>query len=259
VTTGHAYSWDEASTYIQLPPFLKDITQKVPQHQDVERAHILAYLGDSVTTDHISPAGHIPHLSAAGQYLTSKGVAQEDFNSYGSRRGNASVMVRGTLANIRLQNKLVDEKGGLTRYIPTGETMSIYEAAMAYQQTGTPLVIVAGESYGVGSSRDWAAKGVMMLGVKVVIAKSFERIHRTNLIGMGVLPCEFNGEIPDLQGDECLSIIGITQMSAPSAILELKVSGHDKIYQVKACLQTDSELAYFQHGGILPYVLRQQI
>ncbi len=256
---GHAYEWDESSTYIQMPPFLQQVSKDLKPMQDVRDAHVLAYLGDSVTTDHISPAGHIPHLSAAGLYLAGKGVKQSDFNSYGSRRGNAEVMVRGTLANIRLQNKLVQSAGGLTRYIPTNEEMSIYDAAMRYQQENIPLVILAGESYGVGSSRDWAAKGVMLLGVKVVIAKSFERIHRTNLIGMGVLPCVFEEEMPDLDGSEQLTVLGIASMSGPNAPLVLSVAGHDQQYTIKACLQTDAELAYYQHGGILPYVLRQQV
>jgi aconitate hydratase len=256
---GHSYHWDESSTYIQMPPFLQQVSQNVEPMQDVVNAHVLAYLGDSVTTDHISPAGHIPHLSAAGLYLTSKGVDQSAFNSYGSRRGNAEVMVRGTLANIRLQNKLVAATGGLTRHIPTGEEMSIYDAAMRYQKDQTPLVIIAGESYGVGSSRDWAAKGVMLLGVKVVIAKSFERIHRTNLIGMGVLPCVFKGQAPELNGSEQITVSGIASMSEPNTDLVLSIAGYEQQYVIQACLQTDAELSYYKHGGILPYVLRQQI
>jgi aconitate hydratase len=253
--TGDAYQWDQSSTYIQPPPFLRGVEKEPGVLKNVKGAAILALLGDHVTTDHISPAGHIPHESAAGLYLSSLGLDRSEFNSYGSRRGNAEVMVRGTLANTRIKNKMSDKEGGYTMHVPTGDMLSIYDCAMRYRESQTPLVIIAGASYGMGSSRDWAAKGVMMLGVKVVIAESFERIHRTNLLGMGVLPCRFVGQAPKLTGQETIDVLGIDQMQGPNSQLKLIVNSADQ-YELEACIETDAELEYLIHGGILPYVLR---
>ena len=260
------YHWDEQSTYIKLPPFFHDMPLEADPPQDIENARVLALLGDSVTTDHISPAGAIQKSSPAGQYLISNGVEPRDFNSYGSRRGNHEVMMRGTFANIRIRNKLVpDVEGGYTKYLPTGEQMAIYDAAMKYQHDGTALLVIAGKEYGTGSSRDWAAKGTFLLGVKAVIAESYERIHRSNLIGMGVLPLQFNeGENTHtlgLTGTETFTIKGINDLQ-PGKELTVKATtedGKEKSFNVLARLDTPIELNYYRNGGILQTVLRQMV
>ena len=233
--------------------------------RDVHNARPLAIFGDSVTTDHISPAGAIKPNSPAGLYLQAKGVSIEDFNSYGSRRGNHEVMVRGTFANVRIKNLMVPGvEGGVTIHQPDGERMSIYDAAMKYQAEGVPLVVIAGQEYGTGSSRDWAAKGTRLLGVKAVIAQSFERIHRSNLVGMGVLPCQFkegtNAASLGLDGTETFDVIGLEDGVRPQKDLTLvihRASGKTEEVPVTLRIDTPIEIDYYQHGGILPYVLRQ--
>ncbi len=262
------YVWQDDSTYIQHPPFFEDIGGPLPVIKDVENARILALLGDSVTTDHISPAGNIKADSPAGRYLKEKGVDYQDFNSYGSRRGNHEVMMRGTFANIRIRNEMLGgEEGGNTVHVPSGDKLAIYDAAMRYQQEGTPLVIIAGQEYGTGSSRDWAAKGTNLLGVKAVIAESFERIHRSNLVGMGVLPLQFkNGQTRkslNLSGKETLSITGLTDADIrPGIGLQLHITredGSQETVDVLCRIDTLNEVEYFKSGGILHYVLRQLI
>ncbi|WP_028621433.1 aconitate hydratase AcnA [Pseudomonas sp. Ant30-3] len=262
------YVWQDDSTYIQHPPFFDDIGGPPPVIKDVAGARVLALLGDSVTTDHISPAGNIKTESPAGQYLRDKGVEPRDFNSYGSRRGNHEVMMRGTFANIRIRNEMLGgEEGGNTIYIPTGERMAIYDAAMRYQAAGTPLVVIAGQEYGTGSSRDWAAKGTNLLGVKAVIAESFERIHRSNLVGMGVLPLQFkldqNRKSLNLTGKETLDILGLTGVElTPRMNLTLVITREDgrrEKIEVLCRIDTLNEVEYFKSGGILHYVLRQLI
>ena len=262
------YVWQEDSTYIQHPPFFDDIAGPLPQIQDVKGANVLALLGDSVTTDHISPAGNIKADSPAGRYLREKGVEPRDFNSYGSRRGNHEVMMRGTFANIRIRNEMLGgEEGGNTLYIPTGEKMAIYDASMKYQASGTPLVVIAGQEYGTGSSRDWAAKGTNLLGVKAVIAESFERIHRSNLVGMGVLPLQFkldqNRKSLKLTGKEKVDILGLTDVEiVPRMNLTLVITredGSSEKVEVLCRIDTLNEVEYFKSGGILHYVLRQLI
>lgn len=258
--SGDLFAWDPSSTYIRKPTFFEGLQKGAPpKPKDIEGARVLALLGDSVTTDHISPAGSIKADSPAGEYLKAHGVAPRDFNSYGSRRGNHEVMVRGTFANIRLRNLLVPgTEGGVTRHFPDGATMSIYDASVKYQAEGVPLIVIAGQEYGTGSSRDWAAKGTYLLGVKAVIAQSFERIHRSNLIGMGVLPLEFlEGESREslgLTGEETYSILGIGEGLSPGKFLTVRAD--DKTFRVKARLDTPQEVEYLQHGGILQYVLR---
>ncbi len=262
VPSGATYTWDEASTYIRKPPFFDGVEAGAPPPaQDIEGARVLALLGDTVTTDHISPAGSIAKDSPAARYLEAHGVSPRDFNSYGSRRGNHEVMMRGTFANIRLRNLLAPgTEGGVTRHLPDGEQMSIYDAAMKYQQEGVPLVVIAGKEYGTGSSRDWAAKGTYLLGVKAVITKSYERIHRSNLIGMGVLPLEFlPGEGADtlgLSGEELFSISGIAEGLTPAKRLKV-TTDTGKAFEVVARLDNPTEVEYYLHGGILQYVLRQ--
>jgi aconitate hydratase len=262
------YVWQDDSTYIQHPPFFEGIAGPLPTIADVKGASILALLGDSVTTDHISPAGNIKSDSPAGRYLREKGVEPRDFNSYGSRRGNHEVMMRGTFANIRIRNEMLGgEEGGNTLYIPTGEKLAIYDAAMRYQQQGTPLVVVAGQEYGTGSSRDWAAKGTNLLGVKAVVAESFERIHRSNLVGMGVLPLQFTDQQSrktlGLTGRETLDVIGLTGATLqPSMKLTLRITrenGEQESVNVLCRIDTLNEVEYFKAGGILHYVLRQLI
>ncbi len=262
------YVWQEDSTYIQHPPFFDQISGPLPVITDVKGANILALLGDSVTTDHISPAGNIKADSPAGRYLREKGVEPRDFNSYGSRRGNHEVMMRGTFANIRIRNEMLGgEEGGNTIYIPTGEKLPIYDAAMRYQASGTPLVVIAGQEYGTGSSRDWAAKGTNLLGVKAVIAESFERIHRSNLVGMGVLPLQFkldqNRKSLNLTGKETLDILGLTGSELqPRMNLTLVITredGSQEKVEVLCRIDTLNEVEYFKAGGILHYVLRQLI
>jgi len=267
VTAGDTYEWNNNSSYVQNPPFFEDIGQPPAPPKDVENARILALFGDSITTDHISPAGNIKASSPAGVYLQQLGVQPEDFNSYGSRRGNHEVMMRGTFANIRIKNEMLGgEEGGNTLHQPSGERMSIYDAAMRYQAEGVPLVVVAGKEYGTGSSRDWAAKGTNLLGVKAVIAESFERIHRSNLIGMGVLALQFVGEQTrqslGLAGNEKLSIRGLGADIKPRQLLTVDVEradGSRDNFQVLCRIDTLNEVQYFKAGGILHYVLRQLI
>ncbi len=261
---GAMFEWDPKSTYVRKPPFFEDIPKDPHPVTDLQGARVLALLGDSVTTDHISPAGNISKSSPAAKYLMEHGVEPKDFNSYGSRRGNHEVMMRGTFANIRIKNLLVPGvEGGVTVHLPTNEKMSIYDASMQYQKDKTPLVILAGAEYGTGSSRDWAAKGTMLLGVKAVIAKSFERIHRSNLVGMGVLPLQFeagqDAQSLGLTGKETFAIGGIAQDLAPGKKLEVtaKGEGGEKKFTVVCRIDTPNELDYYRHGGILHYVLRQ--
>jgi len=263
IPEGDRFDWPAESTYIRRPSFLADVPAEPPPIEDVEGARALAFLGDSVTTDHISPAGSIAEDSPAGRYLVEQGVEPRDFNSYGSRRGNHEVMVRGTFANIRLRNLLVDREGGWTRHLPSGEEMTIYDAAMTYRDEGVPLVVIAGREYGSGSSRDWAAKGTLMLGVRAVIAESYERIHRSNLIGMGVLPLQFSeGESRaslGLTGEETYAIHGIGGDLHPGQRLEVvaELDGTGRRFTAVSRIDTPVELEYYSHGGILPYVLRQ--
>ncbi len=264
IPQSQTYTWDEQSTYIRHPPFFAEIDQPVRPIQQIKQARILAVLGDSVTTDHISPAGNIKKDSPAGRYLQQQGVDAKDFNSYGSRRGNHEVMMRGTFANIRIKNEMLGGKeGGNTLHIPSAEKLSIYDAAMRYQAEQTPLVIIAGKEYGTGSSRDWAAKGTNLLGVKAVIAESFERIHRSNLVGMEVLPLQFvegqNRQILNLTGHETLSILGLSDDIHPHQMLDVEVQHTDGTYshfQVLCRIDTLNEVEYFKAGGILHYVLR---
>ncbi len=261
---GKIYQWNEKSTYVKNPPYFVGMNMKPNPVADIRNARVLALLGDSVTTDHISPAGDISKSSAAAKYLMSLGVKPVDFNSYGARRGNHEVMMRGTFANIRLRNQLAPgTEGGVTVHIPSGEQMSIYDAAMRYKQEGTPLVVIAGKEYGTGSSRDWAAKGTMLLGAKAVIAESFERIHRSNLIGMGVLPLQFkegqNAASLGLTGKESYEIIGLNGGAAKVVtVVATPDNGGTPIkFEVRVRIDTPKEREYYQHGGILHYVLRQ--
>lgn len=262
-TGGQTYAWNQDSTYIQHPPFFENLSPIPAPIKPIEEAYILALFGDSITTDHISPAGSIKASSPAGLYLKSKGVDVHDFNSYGSRRGNHEVMMRGTFANIRIKNEMTpDIEGGVTRFIPTNEVMSIYDAAMRYQQEHKSLVIIAGEEYGTGSSRDWAAKGTTLLGVKAVIAQSFERIHRSNLIGMGVLPLQFEPgttrKTLKLTGNERITI-PVDDSLTPRTVLSVKVEradGSSFMLPLLCRIDTANELEYYRHGGILHYVLR---
>jgi aconitate hydratase len=262
VPMGELYEWREDSTYVKNPPYFKNMPKDAPGIHPIVAARCLAKLGDSVTTDHISPAGDIAENSPAGEYLLAQGVKVADFNSYGSRRGNHEVMMRGTFANVRLRNELTPGmEGSWTKHFPSDQIMSIYDASMRYQQDNVPLIILAGTEYGSGSSRDWAAKGPCLLGVKAVIAGSFERIHRSNLIGMGILPLEFlqgqNAESLGLTGKETFDIEGLETGKE----VEITVTAHAhqsvKHFQVKVRLDTPQEVLYYQHGGILQYVLRQ--
>jgi aconitate hydratase len=264
VTGGATYSWPPLSTYIQNPPYFTGMTMTPTPPKDIGGARALAVFGDSITTDHISPAGAIKADSPAGRYLLEHGVGRAEFNSYGARRGNHEVMMRGTFANIRIRNRMLDNvEGGFTRYAPTGETMPIYDAAMAYKMDGTPLVVIAGKEYGTGSSRDWAAKGTVLLGVRAVIAESFERIHRSNLVGMGVLPLQFregeNAEALGLDGTETFAIHGVAAIE-PRQDVEVQVTradGSAATFTARCRIDTFNELEYFRSGGILPYVLRK--
>jgi len=264
--TGERFAWDTESTYVKSPPFFEGMAKEPAALADVHGARVLALLSDSITTDHISPAGSITADSPAGRYLKEHGVAPKAFNSYGSRRGNHEVMMRGTFANIRLRNQLVPGvEGGMTMHHPSGERMSIYDAAMRYQQAQTPLVILAGKEYGTGSSRDWAAKGTLLLGVKAVLAETYERIHRSNLVGMGVLPLEFlPGESVaslGLDGTETIDIEGVVDL-APSARVRVRATGAgDRVreFEVVARVDTPDDVEYYRHGGVLPYVLRGMI
>ena len=260
--SGKVFEWDTNSTYVRKPPYFEGMPRNPEPVKDIHAARVMAILGDSVTTDHISPAGNIKADSPAGKYLAEKGIARTDFNSYGSRRGNHEVMIRGTFANIRLKNLLLDGvEGGLTRnFLKNGEQTTIYEASMEYQAAGIPLVILAGKEYGSGSSRDWAAKGTALLGVKAVIAESFERIHRSNLIGMGVLPLQFapgvNAQSLGLKGDETFTITGIEELNHGTTPKRVKVQAGDKSFDAIVRIDTPGEADYFRHGGIMQYVLR---
>jgi aconitate hydratase len=261
VPTGDMFVWDPESTYIKRPPYFDHMVDPETSVQDLRAMRVLALLGDSITTDHISPAGSIGKDTPAGRYLIAQGVQPKDFNSYGARRGNHEVMVRGTLANVRLRNQLAPgTEGGWTQHLPDGEQMYIYDASVRYQQEGVPLLIVAGKEYGSGSSRDWAAKGVLLLGVKAVIAESFERIHRTNLVGMGVLPLEFldgeNAASLKLTGREQYSVEGVKEALSGVA-RRARVRADDKTFEVLVRVDTPQEVEYYRNGGILPYVLRQ--
>jgi aconitate hydratase len=259
---GALYAWDD-STYIKNPPYFEGMTAQPGSVDDIHGARVLGLFGDSITTDHISPAGSIKKDSPAGRFLVSRGVEPKDFNSYGSRRGNDDVMVRGTFANIRIRNLMLDDvEGGYTRHVPSGEQMAIYDAAMRYKIDGTPLVVIAGKEYGTGSSRDWAAKGTLLLGVKAVIAESFERIHRSNLVGMGVLPCQFldgqNARSLGLTGMETFDITGLAGGEAREAeVVATAADGRRTAFRVQVLLLTPKEREFFRHGGILQYVLRQ--
>ena len=255
------YDWDAKSTYIQNPPYFDNLSTKNNKSNivDIKNAQILAMFGDSVTTDHISPAGNIASNSPAGIYLKGLGVEPQDFNSYGSRRGNHNVMMRGTFANIRIRNKMVSAEGGYTKHIPSQETMSIFDAAMQYRREAVPLVVIAGKEYGTGSSRDWAAKGTALLGIKAVIAESFERIHRSNLVGMGVLPLAFQDGVTRkiFDGSEIVSIKGEV---VPNGNLECIIKRKDdseQSIQLKCCVQTATEVKYLMSGGVLSYILAQ--
>ncbi|WP_336836253.1 aconitate hydratase AcnA [Sphingobacterium siyangense] len=260
------YQWDNTSTYIKESPFFENL-QAIPNPiQDIQNARVLLYLGDSVTTDHISPAGSFKEETAAGQYLRSHQVSKEDFNSYGSRRGNHEVMMRGTFANVRIKNKITDREGGFSRYFPTNEVKTVYETAMEYRKNNTALIVLAGKEYGSGSSRDWAAKGTFLLGVRAVIAESFERIHRSNLVGMGVAPLVFindeNAEKLGLDGTEVYSISGLETDLTPHKLLSVTAvhdNGTVTNFQVKARLDSAIEIEYFKNDGILQYVLRQYL
>jgi aconitate hydratase len=262
-TDSDTYRWSDGSTYVKNPPYFEGITMNPPPVSDVHGARILAELGDSITTDHISPAGSIRHTSPAGEYLLERQVTQANFNSYGARRGNHEIMMRGTFANIRIRNEMLHNvEGGMTRYLPSGEMMPIYDAAMRYKKEGVPLVIFGGKEYGTGSSRDWAAKGTMLLGVKAVIAESFERIHRSNLVGMGVLPLAFKAGMDrkslGLTGEEIIDVVGLDDLK-PSMDLTLVIhrpDGKTEDVPVRCRIDTADEVNYYRHGGILQYVLR---
>jgi aconitate hydratase len=261
------YTWSDDSTYIQHPPFFEGMGPEPEPVEDVREARILALLGDSVTTDHISPAGSFKADSPAGKYLQEHGVEPKDFNSYGSRRGNHQVMMRGTFANVRIRNEMLDGvEGGFTRYVPDGKQMPIYDAAMKYQQQGTPLVVIAGKEYGTGSSRDWAAKGTRLLGVRAVVAESYERIHRSNLIGMGVMPLQFQSgtdrKTLKLTGDETIAIDGLSGDITTGQILRMTVTygdGTTASCDLLSRIDTANEAVYFRHGGILHYVVREML
>lgn len=267
--TGSTFTWDGDSTYVRKAPYFEGMSMDLTPVEDIAGARVLAELGDSVTTDHISPAGAIKADSPAGRYLTDHGVAVRDFNSYGSRRGNHEVMIRGTFANIRLRNQLLDNvEGGYTRNFLTGEQEAIFDAAMAYHEARTPLIVLGGKEYGSGSSRDWAAKGTALLGVKAVIAESFERIHRSNLIGMGVIPLQFpEGESADslgLDGTETFDLSGIASLNDGETPEHIRVraahtSGTVIEFDAVARIDTPGEADYFRNGGILQYVLRSLV
>jgi len=265
VPEGSRFSWSEDSTYVRKPTFFENMSIEPAPIKDISGARVLAVLGDSVTTDHISPAGNIAKNSAAAAYLVEHGVKPADFNQYGARRGNHEVMMRGTFANVRLRNQLVPGvEGSVTRYLPTNEQTSIYEASVKYKADNTPLLILAGKEYGSGSSRDWAAKGTFMLGIRAVIAESYERIHRSNLIGMGVLPLQYldgqNRESLALSGEETYAIAGVASGLAPGVKLTVTATapdGSEKQFEALARIDTLVELDYYKHGGILQFVLRQ--
>jgi aconitate hydratase len=274
-SAGDIYHWDPKSDYIHEPPFFENFSMESGKIEEIRGARALGIFGDSVTTDHISPAGAIKPTSPAGQYLISRGINPVDFNSYGSRRGNDLVMTRGTFANVRIKNLMVPgTEGGVTKYfdgtlrqadgLAGGETISIFDAAVKYQADGIPLVIIAGHEYGTGSSRDWAAKGTRLLGVKAVVAASFERIHRSNLVGMGVLPLQFvegtNAQSLGLDGSEKYAITGLSDGIEPGQMVTLEITlqdGQTEKVPVKLRIDTPIEIDYYRHGGILPFVLRE--
>jgi len=264
-SAGQVYEWDSRSTYIQQPPFFENFSLQPGRITEIQGARPLGIFGDSVTTDHISPAGSIKMTSPAGQYLIEHGVSFADFNSYGSRRGNDRVMTRGTFANIRIKNLMAPgTEGGVTRFQPGGEPMSLYDAAMKYAQSHTPLIVFAGQEYGTGSSRDWAAKGTRLLGVKAVVAQSYERIHRSNLVGMGVLPLQFKEGVSartlNLDGTETYDVLGLGDQLKPQQDVIMvihRADGRTEQLSVTCRIDTPIEIDYYQHGGILPFVLRQ--
>jgi aconitate hydratase len=263
VPTADRFDWNDQSTYVRQPPYFDGMPREPEPLQDIPGARVLALLGDSVTTDHISPAGSIQLDSPAGNYLTGHDVERAQFNSYGSRRGNHEVMIRGTFANIRLRNQLAPgTEGGITRHLPDGEQLSIFDASARYIADGVPLIVIAGAEYGSGSSRDWAAKGTLLLGVRAVLATSYERIHRSNLIGMGVLPLQFrSGESAGslgLTGEETFSIVGLAGRDAVPTTVAVQVETPGRTWQFDADVRIDTpaEAEYYRHGGILQYVLR---
>ena len=265
VPDGSRYAWDPASTYVAEPPFFQNLGPEPGPFRDIAGARVLAVLGDSVTTDHISPAGSIPKNGPAARYLLDHGVKQSDWNTFGARRGHHEVMMRGTFGNVRIKNALTpDKEGNWTAYLPTGEVMSIFDASERYRADGTPLLVLAGKEYGTGSSRDWAAKGPALQGVKAVIAESYERIHRSNLVGMGVLPLAYRpGETREtlgLSGKETFSITGIASGPIPGGTVTVTArddSGKETVFQAVVRLNSGVELDYYRHGGILQRVLRQ--
>jgi aconitate hydratase len=263
--TGNTFDWDAESTYVRKPPYFEGMTPEPAPLAEIAGARVLAKLGDSVTTDHISPAGAIKPDSPAGRYLTEHGVERKDFNSYGSRRGNHEVMIRGTFANIRLRNQLVPGvEGGFTVSHLSGEQTTIYDAAVSYAEAGVPLVILAGKEYGSGSSRDWAAKGTMLLGVRAVIAESYERIHRSNLIGMGVLPLQYpagqDAQSLGLTGTETFTVTGVTELNGGATPRTVKVATDTGVeFDAVVRIDTPGEADYYRHGGILQYVLRKML
>jgi len=267
VAEGETFAWDEGSTYVLRPPFFEDMRPEPDAVTDINGARVLAMLGDSVTTDHISPAGSIKPSSPAGEYLVAHGVERASFNSYGARRGNHEVMMRGTFANVRLRNQLAPgTEGGVTVHFPGGEPGTIFDAAARYRDEGVPLVVLAGKDYGSGSSRDWAAKGTLLLGVRAVVAESYERIHRSNLVGMGVLPLQYapgeSAATLGLTGHESFSIVGLTTLDQGTVPKEVTVraardGGEVVEFAARVRIDTPMEAEYYRHGGILPYVLRQ--
>ena len=266
ISGGMTYGWSDGSTYVQNPPYFEGMKMEAADVTDIENAHILGLFLDSITTDHISPAGSIKRDGPAGEYLVEHQVRPTDFNSYGARRGNHQIMMRGTFANIRIKNQMLEGvEGGMTRMEPDGEALPIYDAAMAYKEAGTPLVVFAGKEYGTGSSRDWAAKGTRLLGVRAVIAESFERIHRSNLVGMGVLPLVFTGgdswQSLGITGAEEVSIKGLDNLK-PRQNLNAEISfadGTTKTVELLVRIDTEDELEYYRNGGILHYVLRNLV
>jgi aconitate hydratase len=258
------YIWDQDSTYIKEAPFFNNLPDEAAPIEDITNARVLLVLGDSITTDHISPAGQFSEFSSAGAYLIGRGVKKENFNSYGSRRGNDEVMLRGTFANVRIKNKLIQKEGPFTLHLPSGEEMSVYDASIKYREEQTPLIVLAGKEYGSGSSRDWAAKGAFLLGIKAILAESFERIHRSNLVGMGVLPLQFiagdNTEKLGLDGNETFTITGLADEIKPLKEVEVtarKKNGQEIKFPAIARMDSNIEIEYYRHGGILQYVLRQ--
>src|SRR5690606_5452668 len=259
-----SYQWDPSSTYVKEAPFFVNLPDKPSPIQPINNARVLLMLGDSVTTDHISPAGSFSVHSAAGKYLLEKGIPHEEFNSYGSRRGNDEVMVRGTFANVRIRNKVATKEGGYTTFFPTGEEMTVYDASVRYKESNTPLIVIAGKEYGSGSSRDWAAKGTYLLGIRAVIAESFERIHRSNLVGMGVLPLQFlpdqNAQSLGLDGTEVYTIAALNDNIEPGQTLNVEATTKDggiKKFAVVTRLDSKIEIDYYRNGGILQYMLRK--